>query len=76
MSTQHSTTTLDVRPSYLQAIARDSRGLRDALAVIDDEGWDSPTAATLLTYIRCELIRPLTIDTGLRPSLVGARAAR
>lgn len=66
MPTQQSTTTLDVRPSYLPAITRDSRGLRDALAVIDSEGWDSPTATSLLTYIRCELIRPLTIDTGLR----------
>jgi hypothetical protein len=66
MPTQHRITTLDFRTSYLQAITRDSRGLRDALAVIDAEGWDSPTAATLLTYIRCELIRPLTIDTGLR----------
>ncbi|MCB2175760.1 MAG: hypothetical protein KQH57_08125 [Actinomycetales bacterium] len=66
MPTQRSTPTLDVHTSYLQAITRDSRGLRDALAVIDGEGWDGETATNLLTYIRCELIRPLTIDTGLR----------
>lgn len=66
MPTKHSTTTLDDRPSYLQAITRDARGLRDALAVIDDEGWEGSTAVNLLTFIRCELIRPLTIDTGLR----------
>ena len=66
MPAQHSTTTPDIRTSYLQAITRDSRGLRDALAVIDGEGWDGATATNLLMYIRCELIRPLTIDTGLR----------
>lgn len=66
MPMHHNTTALDVRSSYLQAITRDSRGMRDALAVIDTEGWDGPTAVNLLTYIRCELIRPLTIDTGLR----------
>ena len=48
MRTQHTTTTLDVRPADLQAITRDSRGLRDALAVIDHEGWDGETATALL----------------------------
>jgi hypothetical protein len=47
-------------------ITRDRGGLLAALKVIDDEGWESPTATALLTYVRTEMVRPLTIDLGLR----------
>src|SRR5665647_1452346 len=66
MRNQPTTTRTGVPPVERQPITRDQRGLLHALAVIDHEGWDSETATSLLTYIRCELIRPLTIDIGLR----------
>src|SRR5665647_356789 len=66
MRDQPTTTRTGVPPVERQPITRDPRGLLDALAVIDGEGWDGETATSLLTYIRCELIRPLTIDIGLR----------
>src|SRR5665648_833472 len=66
MRDQPTTTVPRVLPVAPQPIARDPRGLLDALAVIDGEGWDGEAATALLTYIRCELIRPLTIDVGLR----------
>lgn len=47
-------------------ITRDREGLLAALSVIDDEGWDGPTATTLLTFIRQQIARPLVIDVGLR----------
>ena len=66
MQSTHTTTRTGALPVGPQAISRDRQSLLDALAVIDGEGWDCPTATALLTYIRSELIRPLTIDTGLR----------
>ena len=33
---------------------------------VDDEGWDGPTATDLLTYIRENVARPLTVNAGLR----------
>ena len=56
----------DTLPVTCARMTRDRRGLLDALAVIDTDGWDCATATCLLTYIRDELIRPLTIDVGLR----------
>src|SRR5665648_213184 len=47
-------------------IDRTRAGLLAALGVVDVEGWDGPTATALLTYIRDDLVRPLTIDVGLR----------
>src|SRR5665648_300892 len=47
-------------------IDRTRAGLLAALEVVDIEGWDGPTATALLTYIRDDLVRPLTIDVGLR----------
>ena len=67
MRNQPTTTTrTGVLPVAPEATTRDQRGLLDALAVIDVEGWDCPTATALLTYTRHELIRPLTIAIGLR----------
>jgi len=66
MRDQPTTTRTGVPPVERQPITRDPRGLLDALAVIDGEGWDSEAATALLTYIRHELVRPLTIDVGLR----------
>jgi hypothetical protein len=63
----HSTATRPGTPrAARQPITRDRQGLLDALAVIDAEGWDGPTAAALLFYVREQLIRPLAIDVGLR----------
>jgi hypothetical protein len=45
-------------------IVRDRQGLLDALAVIDSEGWEGPTATALLEYVRTEIVRPLAIDLG------------
>lgn len=53
-------------------ITRDRPGLLDALSTIDTEGWEGPTATTLLNYVRTDLVRPLTISAGLR----GAAAAQ
>ncbi|NTW41187.1 MAG: hypothetical protein HGA44_15165 [Cellulomonadaceae bacterium] len=47
-------------------IRRDRDGLLAALAAIDDEGWEGPTATQLLTFVRLEIARPLAIDVGLR----------
>src|SRR5665647_2328669 len=47
-------------------IDRTRAGLLAALDGVDIEGWDGETATSLLTYIRHELVRPLTIDIGLR----------
>jgi hypothetical protein len=47
-------------------ITRDRRGLLDVLEVIDAQGWDSEPGTALLAYARHELVRPLTIDVGLR----------
>src|SRR5665647_2537238 len=66
MRNQPTTTRTGVVLVARQPIARDQRGLLHALAVIDVEGWDGETATSLLTYIRHELVRPLTIDIGLR----------
>src|SRR5665648_32806 len=66
MRNQPTTTRTGVVLVARQPIARDQRGLLHALAVIDVEGWDGETATSLLTYIRHELVRPLTIDVGLR----------
>lgn len=66
MATQHSTATVDIRSAARSAIKRDSQGLLEALAAIDDDGWDGERATALLTYIRSEMVRPLTIDSGLR----------
>lgn len=38
----------------------------DALTVLDSEGWEGSTATALLEYVRTEIVRPLTIDAGLR----------
>lgn len=45
---------------------RDSDELRHLLDDIDDEGWDGPTAAGLLTFIRESVARPLAVNAGLR----------
>src|SRR5665647_3076922 len=66
MRDQPTTTRTGVPPVERQPITRDPRGLLDALAVIDGEGWDSEAATALLTYIRDDLVRPLTIGVGLR----------
>src|SRR5665647_144698 len=75
MRNQPTTTRTGVVLVARQPIARDQRGLLHALAVIDVEGWDGETATSLLTYIRCELIRPLTIDIGLRGGAASASEA-
>jgi hypothetical protein len=62
-STATRTTTL---PAARPPITPNKQGLLDALAVIDAEGWDGPTAAALLLHIRGEIIRPLAVDVGLR----------
>ena len=66
MQSTHTTTRTGALPVGPQAISRDRQSLLDALEVIVGEGWDCPTATALLTYIRSELVRPLTIDVGLR----------
>lgn len=47
-------------------LRRDNDRLLEQLAVIDDEGWDGPTATALLTYVRSHLVRPLAVRVGLR----------
>ena len=66
MRNQPTTTRTGAPPVERQPITRDPRGLLDALAVIDGEGWEGETATALLSYVRQELVRPLTIDIGLR----------
>ena len=60
------TITVGTSPAGRRPTSRDQQSLLDALATIDDEGWDGETATALLTHIRCRLIRQLTIDLGLR----------
>lgn len=65
--THDNTTLAGVLPACEQrGVNRDRHGLLDALALVDAQGWDSEPATALLTQIRYELIRPLTIDIGLR----------
>lgn len=65
--THDNTTRAGVMPAWEQrGVTRDRQGLLDALALVDAHGWDSEPATALLTQIRYELIRPLTIDIGLR----------
>ncbi|WNB87331.1 hypothetical protein [Cellulomonas sp. ATA003] len=66
MGNQSTTTRTGVPPAEGQPVIRASQGLLEALAVIDVEGWDSEAATALLAYIRNDLVRPLTIDIGLR----------
>lgn len=47
-------------------IVRDRATLLRMLDAIDSEGWDSPTATVLLTYLRERVVRPLAISVGLR----------
>lgn len=53
-------------PADPPQIERTRAGLLTMLDAVDVEGWDGPTATALLTYVRHGLVRPLTIDTGLR----------
>ncbi|QTE30036.1 hypothetical protein [Pengzhenrongella sicca] len=45
---------------------RDHQRLRDALAVIDEEGWNGPTGEALLRFVRRDLVRPLVRMHGLQ----------
>jgi len=45
---------------------RTRSGLLTMLDAVDVEGWEGETATALLSYVRHELVRPLTIDIGLR----------
>jgi hypothetical protein len=47
-------------------VERTKDGLLTMLDAVDVEGWDGPAATALLTYVRTDLVRPLTIDVGLR----------
>lgn len=49
-----------------QRLERNQHALLELLARIDTEGWDGPTATELLQYLRTTMVRPLTIDVGLR----------
>ncbi len=53
-------------------ITRDRQGLLDALTVIDSGAWEGSGSTALLACVRTEIVRPLTIDAGLR----GAAASR
>jgi hypothetical protein len=53
-------------PDRPGAITRDRDGLLNALATIDVEGWEGPTATALLGFVRDQIARPLVIDVGLR----------
>lgn len=54
------------RPGATTTITRDRDGLLNALATIDAEGWEGPTATALLRFVRDQIARPLVIDVGLR----------
>jgi hypothetical protein len=72
----HSTaTTFTALPAAPPPITRDRRGLLDALAIIDEEGWECATAAALLSHIREDLIRPLAADVGLRGAVASQAEA-
>ncbi|MBX9243814.1 hypothetical protein ICW40_03210 [Actinotalea ferrariae] len=45
--------------------------LRTLLDQIDVDGWQSPAGTALLTYIRETLVRPLTVDLGMRGAASG-----
>ena len=45
---------------------RDRGRLLEALTRIDREGWNEPTGSALLQELRTTMVRPLTIDIGLR----------
>jgi hypothetical protein len=66
MKNRTTTTRAGALPTAPPRITRDRQGLLDALAAIDAEGWEGPTATALLRYVRAELVRPLAINTGLR----------
>lgn len=56
-------------------IERDRATLLELLAAIDRESWDGPTASELLLYLRTKLVRPLTIDVGLRGAMASQAEA-
>jgi hypothetical protein len=66
MNNHTTTTRASALPTAPPRITRDQPGLLDALAAIDIEGWEGHTATALLHYVRTEIVRPLTIDVGLR----------
>ncbi|GIG30816.1 hypothetical protein [Cellulomonas marina] len=66
MDDRRTHTTALARGTAPAEIRRDRDGLLDHLAAIDVEGWDGPSATTLLTYLRSHVIRPLAVDVGLR----------
>ena len=66
MDDRRTRTTALARGTAPAEIRRDRDGLLGHLAVIDVEGWDSPSATALLTYLRSHVVRPLAVDVGLR----------
>jgi hypothetical protein len=59
-------TTEELRTVRTRVTLRDHQRLREALAVIDREGWSGGTATALLSFVRVDLVRPLVIESGLR----------
>jgi hypothetical protein len=56
----------ELGPAPRSAIRRDRGSLLEALAMIDDEGWEGERGTALLTFVREQIARPLAIDVGLR----------
>ena len=68
-ATTLTTTSTTAAPSPARAIRRDRATLLHLLDAIDTEGWNGPTATSLLEYLRETMIRPLVVDVGLRGAL-------
>ena len=54
---------------------RDPGILRAILAQIDAEGWAGPSGTALLAYVRETIVRPLTVDLGMRGAASGQAEA-
>jgi len=62
-------------PPTTPGAPRDPDALRSLLTRIDVEGWEGPSATALLGYIRETIVRPLTIDLGMRGRASGEAEA-
>jgi hypothetical protein len=65
----NTTTSTDAPASTPPTVRRARATLLRLLDAIETEGWNGPTAANLLEYLRESMIRPLAVDVGQRSAL-------
>lgn len=62
-------------PSTSRGEPRDPDALHAILDRIDAEGWEGPAGTALLGYVRETIVRPLTVDLGMRGGASGQAEA-